>query len=65
VENSKFDPSLPLAFCIVELKIEDVFLRGIGGASSRGRRRTLTGSSARRRETAIFKVWDALLSLKR
>jgi putative transcriptional regulator len=30
VENSKFDPSLPLAFRIVEvfeLKIEDVFLR--------------------------------------
>ncbi|HEX3366554.1 helix-turn-helix transcriptional regulator [Phenylobacterium sp.] len=30
VENGKFDPSLPLAFRIVELfelKIEDVFLR--------------------------------------
>ena len=30
VENGKFDPSLPLAFKIVEvfgLKIEDVFLR--------------------------------------
>ncbi len=30
VENGKFDPSLPLAFDIVEvfgLKIEDVFLR--------------------------------------
>ena len=30
VENGKFDPSLPLAFSIVEafgLKIEDVFLR--------------------------------------
>ena len=33
VENGKFDPSLPLAFRIAdafELKIEDVFLRGIG-----------------------------------